>query len=264
VGFPTAECVAAQPGTPIKITLQKVGSASFASAPATNNHATQPDEIDAVVVGGDADNGSGDDKFGGLNRTLPGTKTGKGKPVQPNASPKSNPQLGLHFQGLNHNNQRFANGGNQFSTEPPDQGLCVGNGFVLETVNDVLRVYHTDGTPATGVVDLNTFYGYPAAVNRSAVPRLFGPSVGDPSCIYDSVIGRFIHIATGQIPRRRPLPEQAMWILRSATPAIPLGRGRSISFPFRTTVRRERPITNAMAPALATTRISASTRTQFF
>src|SRR5262245_42718234 len=33
------------------------------------------------------------------------------------------------FDGLNHRNQRLANGGNQFSLEPPDQGLCVGNGF---------------------------------------------------------------------------------------------------------------------------------------
>src|SRR5262249_22558196 len=71
-------------------------------------------------------------------------------------------------------------------------GLCVGNGFVLETVNDVLRVYRTDGTPATGVVDLNTFYGYIAAINRTTGAR--GPSITDPSCIYDQVIGRFIHV----------------------------------------------------------------------
>ena len=38
-------------------------------------------------------------------------------------------ELGLNFSGLNFFNQRFdADGGNQFSVEPPDQGLCVGNG----------------------------------------------------------------------------------------------------------------------------------------
>ena len=66
---------------------------------------------------------------------------------------------------------------------------------MLESVNDVLRVYHTDGTPATGVVDLNTFYGYPPAIVRS------GPHAGSaarrspiPTCIYDQVIGRFVHV----------------------------------------------------------------------
>ena len=79
---------------------------------------------------------------------------------------KSNPELNLSFDGLNHRQQRLANGGNQFSVEPPDQGLCVGNGFVMETVNDVIRVFDTAGNPLTGVVDQNSFYGYPPAINR--------------------------------------------------------------------------------------------------
>ena len=47
----------------------------------------------------------------------------------------------LSFHGLNHRDQRLANGGNQFSLEPPDQALCVGNGYTVESVNSVLRVY---------------------------------------------------------------------------------------------------------------------------
>ena len=39
------------------------------------------------------------------------------------------------FTGLTHFQQRTARNGNQFSTEPPDQGLAVGNGLVLEGVN---------------------------------------------------------------------------------------------------------------------------------
>src|SRR5262245_9748429 len=39
------------------------------------------------------------------------------------------------FSGLTHVDQRTASGGNQFSSEPPDQALAVGNGFVLEAVN---------------------------------------------------------------------------------------------------------------------------------
>jgi hypothetical protein len=106
--------------------------------------------------------------------------------------------LGTNYQGLNFHDQRFANGGNQFSVEPPDQGLCAGNGFVLETVNDVLQVYDTAGSPVLNrgqAVDLNTFYGYPPAIVRSgpnAGQR--GPSITDPSCLYDQALGRFVHV----------------------------------------------------------------------
>ena len=71
---------------------------------------------------------------------------GRGNSANSSASAKSNPELKLSFDGLNHRDQRLANGGNQFSLEPPDQGLCVGNGFVMETVNDVIRVFDTAGT----------------------------------------------------------------------------------------------------------------------
>src|SRR4029450_549102 len=54
------------------------------------------------------------------------------------------------WEGLDHADQRLAAGGNQFSLEPPDQGLCVGgqspNGAefgpeVVESVNDALTFY---------------------------------------------------------------------------------------------------------------------------
>jgi hypothetical protein len=114
------------------------------------------------------------------------------------------------FDGLNHYQQRYSRGGNQFSVEPPDQGMCVGNGFVLEVVNDVLNVYNTSGqsvlpdNTATNIVsglprnvnhaiDLNSFLGYAPAINRSTGLR--GPFVTDPSCIYDGATQRFFVIA---------------------------------------------------------------------
>jgi hypothetical protein len=102
---------------------------------------------------------------------------------------KSHADLAKSFDGLNHRQQRLANGGNQFSLEPPDQGLCVGNGMVLETVNDVLRVYAANGSAVTGVTDLNTFLGYPAAIDRHTGAQ--GPFVTDPSCLFDSATGRW-------------------------------------------------------------------------
>jgi hypothetical protein len=134
---------------------------------------------------------------GSFNRPRPGFKNGKfpkhplDAPVVPSSAVAgANPELNLSYQGLNHRDQRLANGGNQFSLEPPDQALCVGNGFVVESVNSVLRVYDTAGTPRTGVQDLNTFFGYPAAVNRTTGE--IGPNVIDPVCLYDPEYQRFI------------------------------------------------------------------------
>jgi hypothetical protein len=117
--------------------------------------------------------------------TLPAAPT-KSAPIA------GDPGVVRTFQGLNHYDQRFGSaGGNQFSLEPPDQGLCVGNGFVLETVNDVLRVTNSTGTSLL-TQDLNTFYGYPVAFQRPGGP--FGPFITDPSCYYDPDSGTWFHV----------------------------------------------------------------------
>jgi hypothetical protein len=142
--------------------------------------------------------GAGQDEgAGSFNRPRPGFKNGK-FPKKPLDAPvvsssslaSSNLELALSFNGLNHRDQRLANGGNQWSLEPPDQGLCVGNGYVVEVVNSVIKVWGTDGNPLTGVQDLNTFFGYPAAVNRTTGE--IGPDVIDPQCYYDPDNNRFV------------------------------------------------------------------------
>ena len=119
---------------------------------------------------------------------------------------KSNPGLGSSFEGLNLYQQRYARGGNQFTVEPPDQALCVGNGYVLEAVNDVLNVYNKSGqsvlpdNTATNIVsgfprdvghavDLNSFFGYGPAINRSTGVR--AQSITDPVCLFDAATQRF-------------------------------------------------------------------------
>src|SRR3954465_8881466 len=49
------------------------------------------------------------------------------------------------FNGLHQAERRLAAGANQFTIEPPDQALAVGNGFVVEAVNLALRI-----RPSTG------------------------------------------------------------------------------------------------------------------
>jgi hypothetical protein len=41
---------------------------------------------------------------------------------------KSNPELNTSFEGIDLFQHRYANQQNQLTIEPPDQGLCVGNG----------------------------------------------------------------------------------------------------------------------------------------
>ncbi|MEY2522808.1 MAG: hypothetical protein QOJ66_1373, partial [Ilumatobacteraceae bacterium] len=92
--------------------------------------------------------------------------TGNGVSVNSGKKVKSNPQFNIGFEGLNLYQQRYARGGNQFTVEPPDQALCVGNGYVVEAVNDVLNVYNSSGqsvlpdNTATNIVS-----GFPRNVN---------------------------------------------------------------------------------------------------
>ncbi len=93
------------------------------------------------------------------------------------------------FNAINHRQQRRAGTGaytnTQFSLEPPDQGLCVGNGFVLEPVNDALRVYSAStGSPLSPTTALNQFFVEKPAFIRST-PPVFGDFLSDPKCYFD-------------------------------------------------------------------------------
>ncbi|MET9273628.1 hypothetical protein [Kribbella sp. NPDC003557] len=121
--------------------------------------------------------------------------------VKSSAVAVSNPDVLASVNGLTHRDQRLANGGNQFSLEPPDQALCVGNGYTVEATNSVLRVRSSATAAAlTGVQDLNTFFGYPAAIDRTT--GVIGPQVIDPVCLYEPDHQRFVVALTtlGSLP----------------------------------------------------------------
>jgi len=64
---------------------------------------------------------------------------------------------------------------NGFVVTPPDQGLCVGNGFVLQAINSVMAVYSKTGTQLTVPVSIFSFIGADPTVTF----------LSDPRCYYD-------------------------------------------------------------------------------
>jgi len=186
--------------------VPKVGTGGPQTGPFTPWDGTTGEEF----AGGDEEEGP--DAFGGtiVDRSLSGGP-GNGAAAGSGQRAKSNPSFNFGFQGLNHYQQRYSRGGNQFSVEPPDQGMCAGNGYVVEVVNDVFNVYSQatgasvlpDNT-ATNIVagfprnvnhaiDLNSFYNYRPAINRTTGVR--GEFVTDPSCLYDAATQRFFVVS---------------------------------------------------------------------
>jgi hypothetical protein len=141
------------------------------------------------------------------------------------------------FEGLNHFNSRYSGGGNAFSGEPADQGLCVSDDHVFEIVNSVVQIYDRDGTPliagtpATFPVPytepvgltLNEFYGLPPAFVRPAGP--FGPFMFDVWCLYDADSERWFVTSSNlsQDPVTGDFSGPAYTNIAVSTSADPLG-----------------------------------------
>jgi hypothetical protein len=61
-----------------------------------------------------------------------------------------------NFDGVSSLDSGVTNFGAEF--EPPDQGLCVGNGFVVEPVNSAFTIYRRNGSVVTGPFNVNVLY----------------------------------------------------------------------------------------------------------
>ncbi len=191
VGVATQPITAAASGETRQISAS--GTAQFFNTPTGSDAIANPE-----IRAGGSESGGLPEGYAG---TIADRSSSHGDGSQEGGSdnggePATNAAVLKSWQALNHRNQRLANGGNQFSVEPPDQGLCAGNGRVFESVNDVARVFDANGNPLTGVTDLNTFYGYAPAILRRAPaqPNVFGPFVTDPTCLYDSQTQRWFNV----------------------------------------------------------------------
>jgi len=96
--------------------------------------------------------------------------------------------------------------GSQFGLEPPDQALCVGNGYVMEGVNTAWRIYSATGAPLIPAVPLTQFFQIAPAGGATGASF-----VSDPRCEYDPQSGRFFALmleadeasGTSQLPFTR-------------------------------------------------------------
>jgi hypothetical protein len=77
------------------------------------------------------------------------------------------------FNGVSSRDSAVTNFGQEF--EPPDQGLCVGNGFVVEMVNSAYTVYRPNGAVVAGPFNVNG--PFDEGLNQFT---------SDPRCYYDA------------------------------------------------------------------------------
>lgn len=125
-----------------------------------------------------------------VNRPLPGQGANAKKPANPLAPKGSNTPIVTPTQigsvptsrvksakGLNAWDNVQANG---YDLTPPDQGLCVGNGYIVEPINVVVAIYDTNFKRLSGDMALNAFFGLPSTWFTS-----------DPKCYFDPGTNRF-------------------------------------------------------------------------
>jgi hypothetical protein len=94
------------------------------------------------------------------------------------------------YQGINHFDQRRADGGNQYSLIPPDQALCSNGTQTFEGVNNGFRIFSGSGAPLTDTISANQFLWNDHEIDQSTGIASHH-QVGDPSCVYDAGSNRF-------------------------------------------------------------------------
>ncbi|HEV2036596.1 MAG TPA: hypothetical protein VGU71_20795 [Candidatus Dormibacteraeota bacterium] len=164
--------------------LTAAGTGTLGSPAASSSNGNTPTEIGPQQ--------EVDQKAGNASTTAHLFPTVNPNP-KPNGIASSNPGA-TGFDALNHFDTRNASGGNQFSLEPPDQGLCVSSTYVVEAINDVMAVYRTsDHKMVSGPTALNAFFQVaPSVIRTPGQPNgPYGPFITDPKCYFDASTNRW-------------------------------------------------------------------------
>lgn len=129
-----------------------------------------------------------------VDRAIPNTKSKSTAPrivpAAASAIAAANPGSS-GFTGVTFKDHRDADNGNQTSDTPPDQGLCAGNGIVIEPVNTTFSIYSSAGSRTGGPTSLTEFFTQEHEIDRTVDPPTFGPFLSDPKCYYDPDVNRF-------------------------------------------------------------------------
>lgn len=112
---------------------------------------------------------------------MPSGGPASGVPRVPATPLAPSPSLPVNIDAAGSEDSALAN---NYDDEPPDQGLCVGDGKVVEAVNNVLRVYSTTGAVVTGPTPMSSIMSEPPDINLEFL--------SDPRCLFDSTSAAFI------------------------------------------------------------------------
>ena len=110
---------------------------------------------------------------GARQRVATRAKTASTLPAASAAVTAATSTLLHNFNGVSSLDSEVTNFNQRF--EPPDQGLCAGNGYVIEPVNSAYRIYNTAGRSLRGPFNVNDLFDEGAAEFTS-----------DPRCYYDA------------------------------------------------------------------------------
>ncbi len=126
-----------------------------------------------------------------------GAANGSTLAATPARSLAISPSSAVGFNALSHRDQRLAYSGNQFSVEPPSPSVAVGNGYLLEGVNNAVQVYSLTGAPAIPtVVASNQLFGVGPAVDWNT--GIYGVYLTDMRVYYDQGIDRWFVVQRSQ------------------------------------------------------------------
>ncbi len=127
-----------------------------------------------------------------------------------------------NFNGTSSRDSEFTNYNVEF--EPPDQGLCAANGFVLEPVNSAYRIFRTNGKSIRGPFNINDLFNVGGKEFTS-----------DPRCWYDPATTTWFSVilflnntgtvGTVLIAVRHAKDPLGLWNIFSIDATDPGGRG---------------------------------------
>lgn len=123
------------------------------------------------------------------------------------------------FNALSHLDQRLANNGNQFSIEPPNPSVAVGNGYLLEGVNNAVQIYNTAGTPLLpSVLASNQVFGLAPTLDRATMT--YGVYLTDMRVYFDQGMNRWLIVQRSQDNDSfgNNLPSSHLYVAVSQTP----------------------------------------------